>query len=155
MTSEESCAIRVETEEQLKEIRDKHPGNVTAYLSDQCGHCAEIKPVIEKECMKTNNLTPFPVIPTVICPVDKDFCVGELQSVFMSNYMKETGKKKIKTKDLKKLKMGVPLMVGQLNGNQVFQVSGNKPSAVSNNYSIFRDIINETKSKMEMKKNVQ
>ena len=145
------CVIRVKNEKELKSIQEKHPMVVKAFLSDKCGHCASIKPVLEEQCKITRDIMPFEVVPTIHCPVEKEFCRDELKKLLVDDYKEQNGitDRDLTKKEFKKIFFGVPYIVGRdKDGSKHFTIAGGGEkgeSQVKGYYSVLQKLIENTK----------
>ena len=104
------CMIDVNSEEEFNQIIKQSGMAVQMIRSDDCPHCRDLHPLIEKRCKDIEGF-----IPVIDCPITKPFCHKQIK-----NYNKK----------------GIPLVVGTQKGKPVFIVEGAVPDQVNKNFDI-------------------
>lgn len=144
----ERCMIRVKDKKELDGIQKEFPLVIKAFLTDDCDPCGSLKESLERECKDTDALMPFKVVPTLHCPVEEKFCRDELEQWYVNEYKAINGtSSKAARKQLKKIGIGVPVVIGQTPDGVHFAVVGDDKKSLGDAYSSIRSMIERTRKK--------
>lgn len=121
--------VKVRSEEEFNQVKERAPFMVTMYGSSKCGGCNNIKPHVSKRAC---NLQEF--IPVVYCDIEHDWCRKQV-----GDYGSEH----------------IPLIVGTENGSfeePAFMIKGaskDKERELHENFDILDQMVSQAKTKQK------
>jgi thiol-disulfide isomerase/thioredoxin len=152
---EGTCLVTANSREELEKLKSSSPFVNVAFVARGCPHCQKILPVLESECKKIKQLTSQEVAPTVVCPVDKDFCAVEMTKEALKDSLVTLYDKDMTDEQKRYMgspAIGVPYIAGfPRSQEKVFVVRGADEEKIKKTYSTLGDMIKSTSKKMAEK----